>query len=212
MDNINTNYTSVALINGKNGKFDGKIQNPSVKYARNAIDNYKKTYPSDPDTFQKTFFDKENPTLQIKDFPPLDFKMQYAPKKSSKPDTMALIAAAFEEMGQRFFISVEELTNQLKAAFGGTNQQVSAKALDLNNDGKVDLAEYSTSILLEDINSEDSSSFGEIDNQGQLSILPYANIKNQDVAKEHFNKLFSFYKLADAQSQFLKDSNNSIIV
>ena len=221
-----------AYINGQNGIYDGKISNPSVKYGRNSVANYQEylndyTQPRvefpdlaglsqlSEDKFEKKLnelgcaIDKLDESLNS--LPPLDFEQKYMP--DGKFDKMALMGAAYEEMGKRTSISTEELNASLKEVF---SDQVSIDALDLNKDEKIDLAEYGASILLADILSTNSDELkisnvdGTITKDGQNAVLPYGNIKNYDIANKTYQAIYNAFSLDDAQNKFVSDSNNLI--
>lgn len=227
------NINGVAYINGQNGIYDGKINNNSVRYARNAVDNYKKTYSfsdewmnaqmpklkgvssKDTDTFNKTI--KNAQDFLSTEIPPLRFNMRYAENKAEKPDTLAVLSAAYEEMNRKTSVSVSELTKTLQAGVSEQNKDlVSADSLDLNKDGKIDVAEYGASILVEDMLSTDSSSLnaknvtGEITDEGQINLLSFASKQNYAPAFETYKAVYKDFKLDEAKQEFLKDKNNLV--
>lgn len=222
-----------AYINGEKGIYDGKVQNDSVRYGRNSVDNNKK-YLEDytikskaqwPDLkgLSKSSAEEAQQKLGkldaaidendkwLNSLPPLEFEQRYMPKNNGKPDKMALMGAAYEEMGKRTEMDTKELTSTLQEAFG---DKVSAEALDLNHDAKIDLAEYSTSILLSDILSTDSSApsikgvTGTINNEGQDASLAYASKKNYDIAARTYRAIYQTYDLGKAQQEFKQNPNN----
>jgi len=88
--------------------------------------------------------------------------------------------------------------------------------LDINEDGKIDVAEYSTSLLVSDILSknEDSPNIlaidGKITDKGFSALLPYFNPKNMKIARKTFANLYHMFKLDKAQEEFLADKNNLV--
>jgi len=207
---------NVAYIDGQNGIYDGVIKNSSVKYGRNAADNHveylndakrpnlKEVHKSSKGDFQK----KSDEWLD--NLPPLKFEYRYMPN-SRKVDTQALMGAAYEEMGKNTEIKTEELSAKLQEAFG---DNASAKAVDLNKDGNIDLGEYSASVLLADIMSKKSpilnGANGVITDEGQNKTLPYASKRNYGVAYKTYNAIYQQYDLKSAQEEFLKDKNNLV--
>lgn len=224
-----------AYINGENGIYDGKIKNDSVRYGRNSVDNnkqYLKDYERKDETQwpdlgdlsspSQEKFDKKMKELEealdktdkwLDSLPPIEFEQRYMPKNNGKPDTMALMGAAYKEMNQRTEMGTKELTATLQGAFG---EKVSAEALDLNKDDRIDLAEYSASILLSDILSTDSKQpsvkdvTGTINNKGQNASLAYAAKQNYEIAARTYAAIYQTYDLDKAQEEFKQEPNNLV--
>jgi len=229
---------NMAYINGSAGMYDGKINNTSVKYGRNAASNHYsyledlKGKPIDKsiDTnllmkWTKNIDDKYLDNLdkfinenadELNKMPPLDFEYQYMPQGADGKnlDKMALLGAAFEEMDRKISVPVQEMTDKLKQAF----DSLSAKALDVNKDGEIDIAEYSASILASDMlskneNTLDSANIdGKINKKGLYASLAYANEKNEINANADYTAIYNAYNLGEAKTEFLKDSNNTLDV
>lgn len=226
---------NVAYINGNKGIYDGKINDNSVRYGRNAAANnfeYLKKLggkrSESTDTFNysdknygnlsKTKLIEANSEKLIQEtddflnsLPPLEFEYQYMPDGANGKniDKMALLGAAFEEMGKKISIPVQEFTEKLKKSF----QNADASAFDINKDGKVDNAEYSTSILVSDMLSkgeklEASKIDGKINNNGLSKILPYTNAKNLAAASKNLADIYNAYNLCEAQKAFEANTNN----
>ena len=220
----------VSYISGDFGKYDNTIKNNSVRYARNSVDNFKKylsnyvtpeiavpkfSKPEDVDIFVKqtdTFVKqlKENESKRT----PVDFVQKYMSGdiKDGKIDSIALMSASYEELGKTE-VSKDELENQIKSTSANPDN-VTADALDLNKDGKIDLAEYSTSILLSDALSTNDKEIsvnnidGVVTNKGLNAINPFSEKNNVSEAYKTYSYLYDFYKLGEAQKEFLSDSNN----
>ena len=120
----------VAKIDGSKGKYDNKVTNPSVRYGRNAVENYF-TYLEKPiiadnmnpapildfglsqnaaennaDKLDK--FLKENDEY-LKALPPLQFEYRYMPQmQKGQIDKQAVLGAAYEELGQVEELSVKD--------------------------------------------------------------------------------------------------------
>ncbi len=226
---------NVAYINGNKGIYDGKINDNSVRYGRNAAANnfeYLKKLggkrSESTDTFN--YSDKNYGNLlktklieassekliqETDDFlnslPPLEFEYQYMPDGANGKniDKMALLGAAFEEMGKKISIPVQEFTEKLKKSF----QNADASAFDINKDGKVDNAEYSTSILVSDMLSkgeelEASKIDGKINNNGLYKNLSYINANNFAAASKNLTDIYNAYNLGEAQKAFEANANN----
>lgn len=269
------NINETAYINGQQGIYDNRIKNPSVRYARNAVDNFKDAYSQEriekyhnltQEAFMnmnecngrvKTLYDK---LQQYKDISNLDkdkfesklkimdeyivalseyaqakgeyanairafvdntpgarFNMKYAQNESGKPDTMAVLGAAYEELDKRTSVSVDELTNTLRKGISDKNKHAfSADSLDINNDGKIDIGEYGASLIVEDMLSTNPNELniknitGEINTEGQNRLLSFAAIHNYEQALNTYKAIHSDFKLDEAKDEFLKDKNNQI--
>lgn len=124
---------------------------------------------------------------------------------------MALLGAAYEELGRKVSVSVQELSQKLQEAFG---QKFDAKFLDRNNDNEIDIAEYSVSILMADMLSKDQTALkpenitGEITNDGENASLAYANDKNYTAAIRDAESIYNSLNLSEAKSKFIAKENN----
>ena len=179
------------------------------------------------DFFKNKKFDKQMNKLeaniktmeeQEKKRSPINFIQKYMPytEDTGIVDKMALMGAAYEEMGATEK-SVEEL-NALSCPIEGVDEdlQISADALDINQDGKVDLAEYSTSVLLEDALSSDTDELkheninGVITKDGSDKSLAYYTKRNVEIARNVFSQIYDYYNLGEAKEEFLSDKNNLV--
>ncbi len=82
-----------------------------------------------------------------------------------------------------------------------------AKGVDLNNDGKIDIAEYATNILASDIYSNGKVD-GVINNRGQNQLIGDAKKENIAKTRKVYFALYQQYNLKEAQEKFLSDLNN----
>ena len=207
----------IAKINGANGKYDERVSDPSVRYGRNAVENYY-TYLENPIVEDKMTpapildfglnpnadnnnADKLNKFLKendeyLKALPPLQYEYRYMPQ--GPVNTKALLGAAYEEMGGKKELSVEELDYRF-----APDSSFTSKALDLNNDGKVDIAEYGSSILAADMLSKsdtpDTKNIdGTINNKG----LAYTQKSNATAATKLYSNIYNTYNLGEAQKDF----------
>ena len=148
---------------------------------------------------------------------PLEFVQKYMPGRIENGviDKNALLGAAYEELGATEQ-SLEEL-NKKAYDFEGVSEdmKMTSDALDINEDGKVDIAEYATSILLEDALSADTDDLrheninGVITKDGSNKSLPYYTKGNVKIARNVFNQIYNYYNLGQAKQEFLKDKNNT---
>lgn len=214
-------------INGNNGVYDGKVLDDSVRYGRNAVANNIE-YMSKPivadnhatppildfkpsDVAQKNNYVKmeryinENDTY-LKSLPPLEFEYRYLPQMSNnKIDTKALMGAAYQELGTKALP-----VNKFEALY--MDDTMTAEPLDINKDGKIDLAEYGTNILAADVLSKNDGEKvdGTINKKGFDAILEYSKKSNAEAATKLYTSLYNNYNLQDAYKEFIQDENNTI--
>lgn len=203
----------VAQINGSMGKYDGKVEDPSTRYGRNAVENYytyvekpivadKMNTPpilsgSDSDADKLNNFLKENDEY-LKALPPLEFEYRYMPQMpKGQIDKKALLGAAYEEMGKVNEMSVEEMDNRF-----APDDSFTSRALDINKDGKIDNGEYATSILAADMLSKsdtpDTANIdGTINKKGFNAVLAYTQKSNAAAAAALYSNIYNTYNLAD---------------
>ncbi len=211
----------IANINGAHGKYDGKVADANVRYGRNAVENYytylenpiitdKMTtapildFGINPDAADKNAdklnnFLKENDEY-LKALPPLQYEYRYMPQ--GPVNTKAVLGAAYEEMGGKKELSIEELDSRF-----APDSSFTSKALDLNNDGKIDIAEYGSSILAADMLSKSEvpdikNIDGTINNNGFNAILAYTQKSNAAAATKLYSNIYNTYNLGDAQKNF----------
>ena len=185
---------NVAQINGSDGIYNNKITNPDVRYGRNAFDNYKIYIQDLSDTDKKV---------------PLKFEYRYMP--DGKFNKFALLGNAYEELGKKTKVKTEEMNQKLEKQ-GFSN--LSANALDINQDGYIDVGEYATSTLAQDaisstqgFNIDTSNIDGLITEDGDKA-LALNNKNKESEAREIYSKLHQEFKLDKAQEEFLADQNN----
>ena len=228
MDNFSI-VSNIAIINGDKGPYDGKVNNASVKYGRNSVANHYSflnaflNAPADKkndfsnmnekdlksDVFEKKMTHNEN----LANSNTSNFEYKYLPGQVNPQniDKMALLGSAYEEMGQKTEISVDEMNKQIQNSFGN---QISAEAMDLNGDKKVDIGEYSATILLEDMAGKDPNKMdiknisGTITDKSEENMLGFFNVKNKDTTKKTLTDLYNSFRLVEAQKTFIGDSNN----
>lgn len=187
--------SNIARIDGRQGIYDNKVQNSSVRYGRNALSNYK-SYTED--------------LGNVDNMPPLKFEYRYMP--NGKLDKLALMGNAYEELGKKTEVKTEELTATLQE-FGG--DRFSAEAIDINKDGYIDVAEYATTTLTEDalsstkgFNVDPNKVDGIINNEGSNKTFALNLKSNAKIASEIYSKLYNEFGLDKAQEEFLSNDNN----
>lgn len=214
----------IAKIDGNKGKYDNKVTNPSVRYGRNAVENYF-TYlekpivedsmnpapildfgmspnATDNNAAKLNKFLKENDEY-LKALPPLEFEYRYMPQmQKGEIDKQAVLGAAYEELGQVKELSIKDLDNKF-----APDETFTSAALDINKDGKVDVAEYSSSILAADMlsksNTPDINNIdGTINRQGFNALLKYTQKSNAEAAAKLYSNIYNTYNLAEAKKDF----------
>ncbi|MEI7475281.1 MAG: hypothetical protein WCK67_10950 [bacterium] len=247
------NINNVSHINGQNGPYNGRIDNNSVKYGRNAISNYqeytkKLGEPIDHndlpnlESLQKDLLDlssKEISPQSLDNFenwmnrqneklingPLVAFKLKYLPEKNVIPHEInkeALLGASFEDLGKRESVPVSELTETLQNVMGDS---VSAKAFDINNDGKIDCGENATAILIKDmadkhsteevletgnIHLQASDIDGTISQKGETNFWSFLKKDSIPKTKQLITQIYNAFQLDEAKNKFLADKNNTI--
>lgn len=203
-------------INGANGYYDGKISNDSERYGKNSVVNHKDfvtaplksamtgeapmlnfmpTEEAQNENISKVEgFVKDNDEY-LKSLPPLEYEYRYMPNLSSgKIDKDALFGAAREEMGADY-VTVEDFEKTYLP-----NENYTARALDVNNDGKIDVPEYSASILAADMLSKETPDIskinGSINPKGMDAVMEYAKKSNAEAAAKLYAQIHSTYSLS----------------
>ena len=134
----------------------------------------------------------------LKSLPPLEYEYRYIPKFSNgQIDKKALFTIANEDMEGANELSVDEFEDRYLI----DDDSQTAKALDLNNDGKIDTREYSANILASDVLSKGTTdpmkADGTINIQGMNAILEYSKKSNVDAAKKLYTNIYNAYDLGN---------------
>lgn len=205
-------------INNGVTKIDGRNNiNSSELYGRTAVNDYisyaqkpitENTFNTapildfglNPDAAEKNAekiegFLKENDDY-LKALPPLEFEYRYMPNViDGKIDKEALLGAANEEMFRKPEMTVEEMDYHF-----APNEDFTSKALDINGDGKITNAEYSTSILAADMLSKSDTPDpknvdGTINAKGMDAVMAYAKKSNAAAATALYSGIYKNYNL-----------------
>ncbi len=216
---------SVTKIDGVRGKYnENNVTNPSIRYGRNAVQNFYSymakpiiednnatppildfgTSPAaaDKNVEKMEKYVKEN-DIYLNSLPPLEYEYRYMPNihKKGEIDSNALLGAAYEELGGRKEIDVKELDNSF-----ALNENYSTKPMDINKDGKIDLAEYGSTILAADMLSKQEINPNNIDgtitSQGHKAIQELTKKANAEAATQLYSALYSKYNLGNAVKTF----------
>lgn len=208
-------------VNGNQGKYDKKVQDESVRYGRNAVNNNMKqmgaiiSQPDNPapilnfspteeannENIQKLEqFVKQN-DADLRGLPPLQYEYRYMPNiVNGQIDKKALLGAAYEEMGAKEY-TVKEFEKKYLA-----DDTMTAEPLDINKDGKIDIAEYGANILAADVLSKGTTDPNKVDgtvnNRGFNAILAYTKKANAAAASKLYTNLYNAHGLAGEASKF----------
>lgn len=234
---------NTAYIDGSKGPYSGKLK--SAKYGANAMRNYNAyikdfqvdTTSPNPDTFTKGAsvksirnMEKEAKKLEGEHLPPVNFVLRYAPQMGKIKaffsrmftgaviDKQALLGHSYEEMGKKASISVEEADAPFREeAFSDINENLTSKAFDVNDDGKIDVSEMAVSTVIADVLSKDESEIppelqildlkkadGSYTNDGENKMLAFCKEENLETASAVVKDVHSKLKLNKAQDKFLK--------
>ena len=208
-------------VNGNSGKYDNKVADSSVRYARNAVDNHAK-YMESPITngvapapilnFSPTAEASEENIQKLEKFvaqndaelralPPLEYEYRYMPNiVNGQIDKKALLGAAYEEMGAKEY-TVKEFEEKYLA-----DDSMTAEPLDINKDGKIDVAEYGANILAADVLSKGTTDPNKVDgtvnSRGFNAILAYTQKANAAAASKLYTSLYNTHGLAGEAAKF----------
>lgn len=209
-------------VNGSNGRYDGKIADDSIKYGRNVVDNHIKYMQSPmandnfavPPVFDfslspsgqednlkalEKYVDENDAYLNS--LPPLEYEYRYLPNLvNGKIDNKAVLAAAYEEMGGVKELSVKEFENKYLI-----DDSQTAEPMDINKDGKIDIAEYGANIVATDVLSKGTTdpmkANGVINTQGMNAILEYSKKSNAAAAAKLYSNIYNAHNLGSALNQ-----------
>jgi len=209
-------------IDGASGKYDGIIANDSVRYGRNAVENYAQymetplindngtTAPilnftpsveNDEKNFKKIDkFIKENDAY-LKSLPPLEYEYRYIPNfVNGNIDKKALYGAAYELMGTKEMPLKEFESRYL------INDNFTAEPIDINKDGKIDVAEYGANMVATDVLSKGSDDItkadGTINSKGMNAILEYSQKSRAAAATKLYTNIYNSYNLGSELNEF----------
>lgn len=208
-------------VNGKNGKYDNKVTDSSVRYGRNAVNNNYEVMgaianqndtPAPVLNFSPTADAAEENIKKLEKFatqndadlralPPLEYEYRYMPNiVNGKIDKKALLGAAYQEMGAKEYTVKDFEAKYLP------NDTMTAEPLDINKDGKIDIAEYGANILAADVLSKGTTDpykvDGTINSKGFNAILEYTKKANAAAASKLYTNLYNTHNLAGEASKF----------
>ncbi len=209
-------------INGSQGRYDGKVKDDSIRYGQNSVDNHIKNMEAPlvkdnmavPPVFDfsptaqteennlkalEKYIDKNDEYLNS--LPPLQYEYRYIPNfVNGKLDKKAVLGAALEEMNGAKELSVKEFEKKYLMSDIQT-----AEPLDINNDGKIDIAEYGANIVAADILSKGSTdpmkANGIINPKGMNAVLEYSKKSNAAAAAKLYANIYNTHQLGSALNQ-----------
>lgn len=174
-----TVINNTAHINGRTGEYDGVVKDPVVRYTRNALSNYYKTYRLPEPSSKDEFIFSSNTSIEdferfadmldndLKNAPPIKFELKYSPSNQLNQLRKALTGAAYEEIQHsgpyrtsgRTFIPVAEMTTQLQKDYKIAHpdaspekiSKITAEPLDTDNSGDIGTAEMAAYIAAKDM-------------------------------------------------------------
>lgn len=209
-------------VNGMNGRYDEKVQDDSVRYGRNAVDNHIKQmqaplandnfatppildFSSNPQAQENNInalekYADENDAY-LNSLPPLEYEYRYMPNiVNGKIDTKAVLGAAYEEMGGVKELSVKEFEDRYLV-----DDSQTAEPMDINKDGKIDIAEYGANIVASDVLSKGTTdpmkADGTINAKGLNAIMEYSKKSNAAAAAKLYADVYNTYNLGSALNE-----------
>lgn len=202
-------------VNGSNGRYDGQVVDESIRYGRNAVDNNIKQmqaplvndnyatppvfdFSLNPEAQDKnlmameSYIDKNDAYLNA--LPPLEYEYRYTPFANGTIDKKAVLGAAYEEMGGVKELSVGEFEKRFII-----DDSMTAEPLDINKDGKIDVAEYGANIIAADVLGKGSTdpfkADGTINTSGLNAVLEYTKKSNAAAAAKLYSNIYNAYQL-----------------
>lgn len=204
--------TPTILITGSAGRYDKtEIKNPSVKYGRNAA--------SDFCAYRKRLWMgyRDSSTMP-------EFAYKYSPHYSV--DKLALVGNAYETLkanneSGKFDgeLRVADIDNKYK---NSGNVHTSVEALDLNEDGKLDVKEMAVCVMAQDALSSNSDkpvdvkyiaekfTDGMINNRGYERVLGMLDKDKVEESREIFRHVAENSDIDEAVKEFYSDKNNTL--
>ena len=209
-------------VNGSSGRYDNKINDESLKYGRNAVDNHIKHMqaPITNENFAVPPVFNFSPNAQaseenlnalekfvdandayLNSLPPLEYEYRYIPNfTQGNLDKKAVLAAAYEEMGGVKELSVKEFEDKYLI-----DDSQTAEPMDINKDGKIDVAEYGANIVATDVLSkgvtDPMKANGVINAKGLNAIMEYSKKSNAAAAAKLYANVYYAHNLGSALNQ-----------
>ena len=229
-----------AIIDGANGPYNNGKKAKGAIYGLNAAHNYSgytkdlecQGRPIKPDIFTREHSPEEMMAevnrLEKEKMPPINLLLRYAPKKGSisgffsrlftgsAVNKQALLGFSYVEMGKKTAITIEEADAPFHTeAYKDIGAKLTAKAFDVNNDGKIDISEQAASTVIADVLSKDDNvsavdknlkkADGSYTNDGENKMMAFCNEKNLDAASKIVKNIHKELKLDKAMEKFEKN-------
>ncbi len=210
-------------VNGATGRFDGKVKDKSVLYGTNAIDNHVQylqapiandnfamppildfSGTSDAEDLNVKLLEKytkENDAY-LNSLPPLEYEYRYMPNLGTgNIDKKSVLSAAYQEMGQVKEMPVKDFESKFLI-----DDSQTAEPIDINKDGKIDIAEYGANIIATDLLSkgvtDPMKADGVINTKGMNAILAYTKKSNADAAAKLYSNVYNTHNLGSQLNEF----------
>lgn len=215
----NTSY-----INGSTGPYDNKVNDANAKYGRNAQANYY-SYLNELGAGTSDILIGQN-SKPANEKASANFSLKYLPEEKVSAENLnklALLGAAFEDLGKKISLPVEMMTKKMQQVFG---QNASAAAFDTNNDGQIDIAENAAAILVKDMADKQSKDEilktgkidlkaadidGNISQKGEVNFDALISSAKTDITKQTLSQVQQTFKLDEAKNIFAADANNILV-
>ena len=176
-------------INGASGKYDSIVSDEGVRYGRNAVENNTRYM--------------ESPLVndRVTAAPILNF----TPSINNDEQNISKLNKFIDE-NDLYLKSLPPLEFEYRYMPNFVNSNFKAEPLDINNDGKIDVAEYGANIMASDILSKDTPDVtkadGTINSKGMNAILEYTKKSNAAAAAKLYSNIYKTYDLGSELSEF----------
>ena len=174
------NIGKITYINGEKGIYNGKIHNSSVRYARNAVNNFNK------------LSDKTDKYYEI----------QYMPihPKNGQIDNMALMGASYELLGATE-VSIKDMENCKNAKALDINKDC---RIDIGEFASYVIVSDILSTAPYDNDLRPQNVNGKINEKGIMS----HNLMDAKDAYSVYKSIYENFNLKFAANDFMRNSNN----
>lgn len=198
-------------INGEQGKYKNYGRNAvenNIQYMETPLVNDKHTSApildfrptaeaNDNNIAKLEKFANENDAY-LKSLPPLEFEYRYMPQGGF--NKTAVLGAAYEELGAK------ELPVETFEARYLPTDEMTAEPMDINKDGKIDIAEYGANIIASDILSKGTEDVtkadGTINSKGLNAIMEYSMKSRAEAAAKLYSNIYKTYDLGSGLDSF----------
>ncbi len=220
---------SISPITGYNGIYtQSSVANPSVRYGMNAANNMglrafeplqrakQETYEIDKGLDDEAFIRAlENFAGKMDaandEYMNSNLRYQYSNVTKDGIDKLSLLGAAFEEMGMRMTLPVQQVNNILRKIYPEQNtkkKKIYTEIIDANNNGGIDIEEYGAFLAYADLKSANKSSLNPKNMQGVITQEGIKEAINAISVNPEQKGFFSKYKKNKRMFSKLTDELN----